>query len=51
MDVNEAKKFLISIKKQNRVAGAYLVFAGDEKERNECVMFLSKLLQCKDAAM
>ncbi|MGI6596130.1 MAG: hypothetical protein GX554_05240 [Elusimicrobia bacterium] len=48
MDVNEAKKFLISIKKQNRVAGAYLVFAGDEKERNECVMFLSKLLQCKE---
>ncbi len=46
MDVNEAKFFLTGIKRKERIAGAYIIFAGNEKERNECVCFYQRL-QCK----
>lgn len=48
MNVNEAKEFLIKIKKKNRISGAYIIYGGSRKERNECVVFLSKLLHCKE---
>lgn len=48
MDINEAKEFLLRIKKKDRISGAYIIFGGSKKERNECVIFLSKLLHCKE---
>ncbi|MCM8776841.1 MAG: hypothetical protein NC905_01045 [Candidatus Omnitrophica bacterium] len=48
MDIDEAKEFLVKIKKKDRISGAYIIFGGSSKERNECVIFLSKLLHCKE---
>lgn len=48
MDVEDAKKFLTRAKEKDRVAGAYLIYGGTKAQRNECTMFLSKLLHCKE---
>ncbi|MCM8760361.1 MAG: hypothetical protein NC832_01410 [Candidatus Omnitrophica bacterium] len=48
MGIDEVKEFLVKIKKRDRISGAYIIFGGSRKERNECVIFLSKLLHCKE---
>jgi len=48
MNINESKEFFVKIKKRDRISGAYIIYGGSRKERNECVIFLSKLLHCKE---
>jgi len=50
MDLEENKKFLVKTKKQNKIAGAYIIYGGDRFQRNETAVFLSKLLNCKEPA-
>ncbi|MCX8082912.1 MAG: hypothetical protein N3D17_05920 [bacterium] len=48
MNIDEVRNFLVRIKKKERISGAYIIFGGSRKDRNECVIFLSKLLHCKE---
>jgi DNA polymerase-3 subunit delta' len=48
MDINKAKEFLVKAKKKDRIYSSYIIFGGNRKERKECVVFLSKLLHCKE---
>jgi len=48
MDLNEAKEFLVKAKKKDKIYSSYIIFGGNRKERKECVVFLLKLLHCKE---
>ncbi len=49
MDAKTIEKFLTRTKEKNKVAGAYIIYGGDKKQRNEIALFLSMLLNCKDS--
>jgi DNA polymerase III gamma/tau subunit len=49
MDAKKIEKFLVKTHKKNRIAGAYIIYGGDKKQRNETAVFLSMLLNCKDS--
>lgn len=48
MDIEKTKKFLLRTKEKDRVYGAYLIYGGSSTQRNECTVFFSKLLHCKE---
>jgi len=46
MDLKESKEFLEKTKRQDKIAGAYIIYGGDKRQRNETALFLAKLLNC-----
>jgi DNA polymerase III subunit delta' len=48
MDLKTAQEFLVKTHKKNKIAGAYMIYGGDKKQRKEIAVFLSMLLNCKD---
>lgn len=49
MNVTKTEEFLTRSKEKNKIAGAYIIYGGDKKQRNEVAVFLSMLLNCKDS--
>lgn len=49
MDVKAIEKFLVKTNEKNKIAGAYIIYGGDKKQRNEIAVFLSMLLNCKNS--
>lgn len=49
MDLKTIENFLVKTKKKDKIAGAYIIYGGDRKQRDETAVFLSMLLNCKDS--
>ena len=48
MKVEEAKKIIKRAREKDRVSHAYIIYGGDEKEREEVAIFFSLSLLCKE---
>lgn len=49
MNPEESKNFLVKTKKQDKIAGAYIIYGGNRHQRDELSIFLSMLLNCGES--
>ncbi len=50
MNQEEIKEFLVKTKKQNKTAGAYIIYGGNRHQREEISSFLAMLLNCGESS-